>query len=315
MLAADEVWRLQNGEDAECRLFQRFCDKGHYNREGSTRQGFYVVTARGDLLGSTNTRNPRRLRSMLEQALFRFAAVPAELRGLADADRAELEALWRWADEYPEDGLVLEVTSRDLVGTEERDKDIEHERSGRRRRRNRWTEHAWNRDYAWFRAAEARAWIPERQEVGSSHTVPAPLARRLAALHLVDNVRGQVPAFRDENVEDARILVEIIAIASDGVLSLRIEGSTRATLDDDEHGIRGVTTKLTGNATWDPSTSRFTTFVIEAHGTRWGTARFNVRRRQLAPSPLGFVLRLAPPDAPRVAPTTIWGYGWRPQRK
>ena len=56
--AADETWRLQRGDDDECRFFQSFADQAHYRGAGGSRQGIYVVTPAGELLASGNILDP-----------------------------------------------------------------------------------------------------------------------------------------------------------------------------------------------------------------------------------------------------------------
>ncbi|MCH8148173.1 MAG: hypothetical protein IH987_09320, partial [Planctomycetes bacterium] len=48
---ADEVFRLQSHADPESRFFQSIADHGHYRAKGGTRQGIYVCTPNGKLLG------------------------------------------------------------------------------------------------------------------------------------------------------------------------------------------------------------------------------------------------------------------------
>ena len=60
--AADEVGRLQSGRDAECQLFQKIAEQGHYagrTRPSFTRQGTYATTADGTFLASWNKNDPR----------------------------------------------------------------------------------------------------------------------------------------------------------------------------------------------------------------------------------------------------------------
>ncbi|MEO0663689.1 MAG: hypothetical protein AAFZ87_19315, partial [Planctomycetota bacterium] len=64
---------------------------------------------------------------------------------------------------------------------------------------------------------------------------------------------------------------------------------------------------LLGSAVWDGT--RFTAFELALAGTRVGGTRYNERRDDLGPAPLGVVLQLAPDDD-RVAPSLLWVYGW-----
>ena len=58
---ADEVGRLQRGTDAESKLFQGFCEQGHYGgrtQPTNTRQGIYAIAPSGRFLASINSTNP-----------------------------------------------------------------------------------------------------------------------------------------------------------------------------------------------------------------------------------------------------------------
>ena len=60
--AADDVGHLQSGKDAECRLFQKIAEQGHFagrTQPSFTRQGTYATTADGTFLASWNKNDPR----------------------------------------------------------------------------------------------------------------------------------------------------------------------------------------------------------------------------------------------------------------
>lgn len=129
--AADEVGRLQRGDDAECRLFQKIAEQGHYagrEQPTSTRQGTYAAAPSGVLLASINNNDPRRMEGMLREALEKWESLsPADRLQNAAGDTggpgvdddgqpvSEDPQRTRWMDRlYPGDGLVLCVYSRDL---------------------------------------------------------------------------------------------------------------------------------------------------------------------------------------------------------
>src|SRR5205814_6937508 len=135
--AADEVGRLQSGKDADCRLFQKIAEQGHYagrTRPSSTRQGTYATTAGGTLLASWNNNDARFVARKLRQALAEWERLKAEGRETTGESRLEAARLDRADRFYPEDGLVLRVNTRDLP----RDLPLE----------GRWA-NAWNQDFAW----------------------------------------------------------------------------------------------------------------------------------------------------------------------
>ena len=304
--AADEVSRLQRDEGAECALFREIGEQGHYKgrvQPTNTRQGIYAAAPSGRLLASINTRRAAAVGAMLDEPLEVWAAMPDEERWLSDEELAA-DPGWRFESNYPADGLVLTVMSRDLP-RDDRPPD--------------WRAHAWNLDRAWFRADELARLIPADAEVGATSAAPA-VARRLAALHLVDNVRGQVRYIRDEDVTEATLEVEVVAAEHDA-LRLALRGRTRAEtagtwsvngfrdMRSPSEQVRGVELALRGTATWDRRAGRFESFDLVASGERWGGTQYNARHDDLDRGPIGFVLEVAPADD-RVAPAAWWRYGW-----
>jgi hypothetical protein len=308
---ADEVGFLQRVDSEEGALFRKVAEQGHYAGRTvptSTRQGLYAAAPSGVLLASINHNDPRRVERMLEQALEKWDAMPREERVLPGPpaplpDRARLES------RRPEDGLLLRVTSRDLArgpaalppGAAE------------------WHARAWNRDTLWFRADEARSWVPASREVGATAPVPAPLVRRIARFNLVDNVRGQTPPFEDAHVKEATLVARVVRTEGTRV-HLRFDGNVRIEAEGVWHvgGLsqepptaqrRGFHGTLLGRGTWDEASGRFVDFEMVAAGMRHGATRYNGRANDLGPAPMGVAFTLAP-IGDRVAPAAIWSYGW-----
>jgi hypothetical protein len=246
---------------------------------------------------------------LLREALEKWEKIAPGDRLPADDPKDRTSALRRAERFYPEGGLVLHVYSRDLPR--------EEVAPG-------WRGKAWNQDYAWFRKEEARQFLPGGEpKPGQKHEVPAPLVRRLARAHLVDNVRGQTRPYDDRHVEKARLTAVVEAVDGD-VVTLRLEGETRTAAEGVWHvgGLRsrqatpqkrGFEANLLGRAAYDMKTERFQTFELVAVGTRWGATQFNVRQDDMDPAPIGVLFTLAG-DSPweRVAPAFFSEvYGWR----
>jgi hypothetical protein len=273
-------------------------DQGHMRDVPHTKQGIYAVTPSGVFLASTSAVDGPGMARMLRQALDKWKTLSKQERLLTDDPSKSV--IQRWENNYPADGLVLKVYSRDLPRSEPQSND--------------WTGQAWNLDFAWFRKDEMTSLLPKDLTKGQSTAWPEALARRVAKLHLIDNVRGQTEGYEDANVIEASIKTEVTKVAK-GLVTLRFEGSTKVSSTgkwDPSNG-RGVGTKILGNATFDPQKGKFTAFEILAVGTRWGMQGHNFRERDLKENPIGFVLTLAS-DKPqeRVPPAMIWRYGWRP---
>ena len=198
---------LQSGKDAECRLFQKIAEQGHYagrTRPSSTRQGTYATTADGTFLASWNNNNPRFVARKLREALKNWDKLKAEGRKFSGEDPLDIAQLNRADRFFPEGGLVLKVNTRDLPRNPPQ--------------QGRWAD-AWNQDFAWFTKDEAGQFLPGEIEPGRTREVPRPLVERLARFHFLDNVRGQTSPFPARAIEDATLTSRVTAVHGDVVSS------------------------------------------------------------------------------------------------
>lgn len=289
----DEVWRLQRGSDPECVFFQQMAEHGHYGgRPGTTRQGIYVCSPSGKFLASVNSNNADRVLAMMERGLRAWKALSEEER--RRPPDAQFQPEHRWEDSYPADGLVLTQITRDLPLACTPDAPCEVK---------------WNQDHVWFSKEEARRWLADDPTVGSRHEVPWDIVSRLARLHLVDSVKGQTARFSERGVDGSAIRTEVVE-RTGNLVGLKITGQTRG--ESPGFGRRasphGVVTRLLGHATYDLDKEAFVEFELIALGRRWGHTRYNSRRRDPESGPLGYVFRLASPEAPRIAPAFVSSY-------
>ncbi len=310
MPAADEVSRLQRGQDAEGELFRKVSEKGHYGgREipTNTRQGIYAMTPNGVFLASINHQDPARIAQMLTLALENWNKLTPEERLPKLADIAPEKAPVRFERFYPADGLVLRMTARDLPRTSATADD--------------WRGQAWNTDFAWFRKAEVRSMLPEVLQDQMVQTVPQALVARLVQQHLIDVVRGQAPPFEAKDVQEAKLITKISKVEG-GVAIIRIEGRTMAAtrgrwpvdgfkdMNAATEQTRGIELNFLGRAKFNLKTEKFEMFELVGIGSRWGATQYNGRADDRAPALIGFVFQMAKPNE-RVAPANYWGYGWR----
>ena len=297
----DEVWRLQRGNDAECRHFQEMAEGGHFGGTGGTRQGLYVLTPSGRLLAARNDLSAGTALETLQKGLAAWERTTEAERKLPDGWDLPRR---RWEESYPTDGLVLRTFHADLGPEADRQR--------------------LNRDHVWFSKSEARSWLPAEPAVGATHELPRALVERLAQFHLVDNVRGQTLPFARDEVRAASIRTEVTARSEDSV-DLRIQGSTRAETDDarhfqdsdwatDENFPRSVTAQLLGTARFNLRTNRFEAFDVVAVGERRGRTNLNGRTAdQVGPAPIGWVFELAPDKAAERTPPAfvdVYGVSW-----
>jgi hypothetical protein len=293
VVATDEVWRLQTQKDPECVFFQEMSKHGHYGHiPGKTRQGIYVCSASGEFLGSINSNNAGHVLQMMQQSLARWDRLPAEKRQLESQNKIRHQH--RWEDSYPENGLVLNMITRDLPESCDPDQPCEVK---------------WNQDFVWFSKSEARSWLPGQITLGATGQVPQKLVARLARVHIVDTVKGQTIPFENNELYDSKISTEIVSV-TDNLVQIKITGQTNAASEktNRRQTQRGITTRLLGNATYDLNQSKFTKFEFVALGARWGQTQFNFRNRDGTNNTLGFVFRMVSENSPKVAPAFIYDY-------
>lgn len=312
---------LEDGTSFECRLMQKV--KKQCNDLASF-QGVFVATPSGLLLAGSHEdmHEARKVEKLMRVGLEKWRKLSASERLMsgealaqAVAELAEVER----KSQNPHDGLVLSVVCRDLPRSP---------RLGMTPGRN-----AYNQDYAWFRKAEARAFLPVQPVKGARQEVRRDLVERLARFHFVDLVRGHTASFPQQAVEQARLTAQVLDVKGD-LVSLGFTGRTRtAEVHDGVHvegkwntkgsGIpepqtRGIDARLEGQAIYDLKAEKFVSFELLAVAERWGGNAYNGRldARDFGPAPIGFSLQLAGESAAeRVAPMFLKSYGWRLQKE
>jgi len=177
----------------------------------------------------------------------------------------------------------------------------------------------WNQDYVWYSKEEARQWLGNEPQPGDVHHLPDELVARLARFHFVDNVKGQTSRFSRRGVEGSHIATDVVKRTGASV-QLKISGLTTGLAGEGWwQSSNGVVTRVLGSATFDLDQCAFVEFEMVALGRRWGHTRHNGRNRDAESGPLGYVFRLAAPNAYRIAPASIADYdvSWvpRPDRR
>ena len=305
---AENCSPLQTQQDPKGEFFRLVAEQGHYGGRtvpSATRQGQYAFTADGHLLASINTRAADRMLDMMHQALGRWRVLTDQgERGEVVADAYSRDP--RYPDLYPADGLVLKQTLRDLPRL-----------PGHPNPQTR--PEAVNFDFAWFTADEARDFLPRPLMAGARRELPWRIVRRFARFHLLDSVRGETPAWRQEHVESAQMSTEVVAVEGTQV-RLRMDGvalnsqsgtwAIRPFREKLEGMTRGYRCRLRGELTYDTQGERFTRFDVVAVGDRWGGTEHNNRQEDLEAAPMGIVFQLAgSTPADRTPPhANLWEY-------
>ncbi len=244
---------------------------------------------------------------MLKKAHRKWNELSDDQRLRKDDPKKKTKDVHRMEDQYPDDGLVLSVYSRDL---------------NRNVKPSNWKANAWNSDFAWFRRSEARKLLPERLEQGQEHRVPKKIVHRLARFHLIDNVRGQTRPYPSEAVRKARLTSRVLDTDGSRV-TIRFTGTTKTRLTgtwsvcgfDDRNQPkereRGYHANLRGKAVYNRTSEAFETFELLAAGRRWGGTQYNGRCKDLEPAPMGVYFTFAENTSEqKVAPAFFWKYQW-----
>lgn len=273
-------------------------EQGHYGgvtEPTATRQGLYACTSDGELLGSINTRDAAPLLELLEQSLERWRKRPA---GGASDDIPEsypIDPRLGWS--YPDNGLALKVTVRDLPRNSD-GLDARH-----------------NIDFAWFTEEEIRSLVPGDARPGQTWRAPDFFIRRLALRHFIDTARGQSPGWREENLKEGEISLTVEAVEA-GHVRLRMDGcielEAEPTYETNPHSKltvdkpRGLNLTLYGMLAFDSRRRTVESFDAVATGDRWGCTTYNVRFDDPGPAPIGFAFELASDDPiERTPPASI----------
>ena len=317
MLSFDDVALVWKDSPLEQALFRHLEAQVDSEWMSTSRQGMYVFSVSGQLLGSEV------LREDYDDAMTRVEPVSTLMRsalatysGLDEGERLEphdriaafdgtVSQVNAFDDERQSAALMLRVTGRDLP----RDGTFEpHLWSAG----GRWTPRsAFNLDYAWFRADEARSFLPEVLEVGEVSDVDEAIVVRLARFHFLNNVRCHtaVPHAR-EDVEVSELASRVLEV-TDGVVTIRMEGRVRAAhvarteWEKEWHGMDpiGFEGRLLGRAMWNVALERFTRFELVALGDRFGS---DATRPGEPKTPIGFALELAEEhESDLVAPAVL----------
>lgn len=283
MLYPEDPGNLARVKDNPAHLFfKKYGDampKGDWNHPG-TKQGIYMMGPNAEYLEGkfAASSDPADIRARLRRALQKWEA----LRASAGYENLPVPPAKSELPPGIAGEIVLQVNLRDLPRTAgdrsgQRFSDMDRTRDGWRE----FTKWAWNEN--WIGLPSADAFVP----AGSgSEAVPAAAVQRLAREVLVDNVRGQAPAWLAAEVREATLVKRRLA-ATNGLL--RIEYTGRARM---ESGGRGYDATLYGQGIWNVGRRSFDSLEIVATGSRWGAARFNQREQDPGPAPMGVALSL-----------------------
>ncbi len=244
-----------------------------------------MLSPSGRLLASGNALRPGEALALMDRGLNAWKVLPWAARELDPRARGTQVA--RWEDSFPEAGLALRITLRELPANGDPSSDRRPPA---------------NRNHAWFSRDDARAFLPEQLAAGERGTLPHELFARLACLHLVDAVHGQGLPFAPEELEAGELSSKILEneagrlrVSFDGFVRMVAKGPWLLGANDwvpNAEYPRSIALKLAGTASYDTATERFTSFELIAVGHRRGRTQFNGRSGPDDAGEMGFVFEL-----------------------
>ena len=279
-------WYTRRRKDFEGDFFRKVADQSpRKGLNGGTRQGIYVFTADGELLGYRNHGGDASvMKKVFRDAKAKFDALPEARRkpGAVKVPPAGKPDP-NFHRPFPEGGLVLKVNARILESKAESFVKGSCEFTGGDQS---------SRDYCWITAEELKGLIPAKLDAGFCYDVPAKIAERLARFHLVDNTRGEPEFWKKEHVRKNRMTITVTAVADDAI-ELRLDGELLLSADADAAKSKlGYEPKLRGTLRYIPSKKAFDRFDAVALGDYWGHTTYTPGSRP-GRQPLGVALGLA----------------------
>jgi hypothetical protein len=283
-VAADD-WYARRRQDPEGEFFRGVANQGPRKGEGgSTRQGIYLCTAGGRLLGYRNNRSPELMRSLLVQGLREWQRLPAAERQPGAIDVAPLAKVDpHFTRSAPAGSLILNVYTRIL------DHDADQQlcrgtcsKAGGDRAA---------RDHLWIPEAEWKALIPSGAKAGDVLPVPKKLLLRVIRFHLMDNTRGEPPIWKRDEVRAGSMTVTVETVSAKEI-KLRLDGTALlATAKDPKEASRGFDARLLGYIEYNVANKMIRSFDLIAVGDHWGEGTFT-RGARPGRTPLGVAFRL-----------------------
>ncbi len=301
---AGDDWYQRRRQDDEGQFFRNVANQGpRKGQGGSTRQGIYIFSAGGKLLVYRNHQDPDVMGSVLRQGLSEFKKLPAGQRqpgAVTIDDPAKIDPAYQ--REPPKGGLIVNVFTRILDRADGGDfcpgtcKIPGGDKAAR--------------DHLWLTAEEWKSLIGAGARKGDAKPLPERLVYRLARFHLVDNTRGEPPAWKREDVRKHDLKLRVEEITARGI-QLKLKGSfLLATAGDPAKAERGFDVRLLGYLHYDSQKKVLDRFDVVAAGDHWGHGPYT-RNARPGKAPLGIAFELARGDAPadRVPPQ---GARWLP---
>ena len=285
--ATDNDWYNRRRQDAAGKFFRAVAAQGPRKGNG-TRQGHYILTASGKLLGFNNNRSLERRKKFISEALGKWQALPALEREpgaikvtVLDSEQVDK----KYHASPPAGGVVLVASARILKpGADGRLETCSADD----------IDHGWGHiaaiDRMWIRGEEWQSLLHAAKGKGD---IPQRLAYRLLRYQLLDFTRGEPPYWKREEVRS--FTMKIMPSEKDGHYLIK-GNALMATAADAAKAKRGFEISLCGKIEVNAS-GRPDRFDLVALGEHWGDGPYTKGSRP-GRTPLGISLRLGDPENP-----------------
>jgi hypothetical protein len=282
--ATDNDWYNRRRKDAAGEFFRSVADQGPRKGDG-TRQGHYILTASGKLLGFNNNRATDRRKAFIADALAKWEALPEAEKKPGAIDVKPLvpsKSDPKFHASPPQGGVVLVASERIL----KKDAAGKWARCTADDDANGWG-HLAAVDRMWIQKNE---WTELLATGKTGGPVAAALAHRLLRYHLIDFTRGEPPFWKREEIRTLKL--KISPLGKPG--HYKLQGvALLATAADPAKAERGFEVALLGKIETD-KTGKPTRFDLVGLGEHWGEGTYTKGARP-GRSPLGIALSLADP--------------------
>lgn len=294
-VAADD-WYQRRRQDDEGEFFRKVADQGpRKGQGGATRQGIYVFSAGGILLGWKNHHDPDVMRQFLLDSLKNWQKLPARERIPKAVQVGDIGKVDRqYHRELPKGGAIVNVYTRIL----DRADDGEFRPGTCKFPGGDRSAH----DHLWLLPEELDAFIPAGAKVGDRIDVPERLTMRIGRFHLVDNTRGEPPFWTKHQVREGK-LQAVVENVDGALVTLTLEGNYLLTTQTGPKSERGFDGSLFGHVAVNSANKTLERFELVAYGDHWGQGPYTGGARP-GRAPLGVAFALSRGDgaADRVPP-------------
>jgi hypothetical protein len=287
-VACDD-WYQRRRQDDEGEFFRNVSNQGpRKNNDGSTRQGVYIFTAAGRLLGYRNNEDGGVMREAIKKAWTAWKQLSkAERQPGAEVIGPPKKVDTQYTRQPPKGGLILNVYTRIL------DKDGAGDFCHGTCSFTGGDKSA--HDHLWLAAEELQALVPPGAKAGDTVPLPPKLLYRFLRYHLVDNTRGEPAFWRTKEVRQQNLKLTVTDLSAE-TMTLKLEGTALLATDaDPQKAKRGYDVAVLGTLRFDRTTKVLDRFNVVALGQHWGSGPFTPGARA-GRTPLGVAFEIARGD-------------------